>query len=291
MKNLFYLLILFSSFACKKRASLKEELQDIINDKKAKVGIVVLNLQTDETTEINGNEQFPMQSVFKYHVAVKVLDEVDNNKWSLSDSIAIKAEEILSDTWSPLRDEYGSQNIKLRLYSLIHFMVSKSDNNACDILLRRIGGPEAVNAYFKKLGFTDFNISFNEEDMHKEWENQYKNYSTPISFAKILTKFYLREYLSGDMHDFLFSQMANTNTGENRLKAGVPEGTTVAHKTGTSARNKNGLSAATNDAGFIILPDGKAYVVVVFITDSEETDEVNEEIIAEVARVVSSQKQ
>lgn len=96
----------------------------------------------------------------------------------------------------------------------------------------------------------------------------------------------MREYLSGDMHDFLWALMENSPTGANRIRKGLPEGAVLAHKTGTSGRNVDGISGATNDAGIIILPDGRAYVLVVFVSDSKESDEVNEELIAKIAELI-----
>ncbi len=290
MRIFLFTILALVGFSCKPKVTLKEQLQEIVAHKNAKVGIAILNLQTGETTEINGNDRFPMQSVFKYHIAAKALDDVDKGIWKLNEHIAVKATELLPNTWSPLREELGIKDTQIRLDTLIYNMVSNSDNNACDIILRRIGGPEAVNLYFKNMGIENLNIVFNEEDMQKEWGNQFENYSSPLAMVEVLDKFYNRKYLSGDQHNFLFAQLVNTTTGKNRLSAGVSSESTIAHKTGTSGRNSEGISAATNDAGFIILPDGKVYIVAVFVSDSKETDEINEKIIADVARVLSKIK-
>lgn len=290
MRIFLFTILILVGFSCRPKVTLKAQLQEIVADKNAKVGIAILNLQTGETTEINGNDRFPMQSVFKYHIAAKALDDVDKGIWKLNEHIAVKATEFLPNTWSPLREELGIKDTQIRLDTLIYNMVSNSDNNACDIVLRRIGGPEAVNLYFKKMGIKNLNIVYNEQDMQKEWRNQFENYSSPLAMVEVLDKFYNRKYLSGDQHNFLFAQLVNTTTGKNRLIAGVSSESTIAHKTGTSGRNSEGISAATNDAGFIILPDGKVYIVAVFVSDSKETDEVNEKIIADVARVLSNTK-
>lgn len=288
MKIIYALIIALCLLSCTRKDQLGDRLHAVIKDKKLRVGVAVLDMKTGELTEINGRENFPLQSVFKFHIAAKVLDDVDKGKLRLDQQIEIGASEILENLWSPLRDEHGKKDMSMRLDSLISYMVTVSDNSACDILLRRIGGPDSVNQYIRSLGITGTRIEVNEEDMQRDWETQFRNITTPVSMVETLKKFYLREFLSGNMHDFLWAQMANSSTGKKRLKAGIPAGATVAHKTGTSGRNAEGLSAATNDAGVILLPDGHAYIIAVFVTDSQESDEVNEKVIADIAKAVTA---
>lgn len=286
--KIIYALITLSLFSCARKEPLEDQLNALAKDKKLRVGVAVLDMQSGELTEINGREDFPLQSVFKFHIAAKVLDDVDKGKLRFNQQVEIGAAEILENTWSPLRDEHGKKALRMRLDSLLYYMVSLSDNNACDILLRRTGGPEAVNQYVRSLGISGTQIQVNEEQMHQDWETQFRNVATPVSVVEIFKKFYLREFLPGDMHDFLWAQMEHSPTGRKRLRGGVPEGAVVAHKTGTSGRNAEGLSAATNDAGIILLPDGRVYIVAVFVTGSQESDEVNEQVIAAVARAISA---
>ncbi len=288
MRKWYPFLIGLCLFSCTRKEALEDRVNALVKDKNLRVGVAVIDMETGVLTEVNGAENFPLQSVFKFHIAAKVLDEVDRGRLSLDQPIAVKAEEILENIWSPLRDEHGQKDLSMRLDSLVYYMVSLSDNNACDILLRRIGGPEAVNAHIRSLGISGTQIEVNEEEMHRDWEAQFRNIATPVSVAELLKKFYLREFLSGDMHNFLWSQMAHSPTGQKRLSAGVPEGTQVAHKTGTSGRNPEGMSAATHDAGILILPDGRSYIAVVFVADSYESDEVNEKIIADIAQAAIS---
>lgn len=287
MKNLLLIFGLFFIFSCSTKPSLEDKIKAVLEDKKAKVGVAILDFQDGSITEFNGNDSFPLQSVFKFHIAAKVLDLVDKDSWQLDSSIAIKASEITENIYSPLREEHGIKDMNMRLDSLIYYMVSMSDNVSCDVLLRRIGGPEAVNSYFKEVGISGTQIQINEEEMQKEWEPQFKNVATPLSVLQTLHKFYLREYLSGTSHDFLWAMMENSKTGAKRIKAGVPKGSSVVHKTGSGGRNDKGISSATNDAAIITLPNGNKYILVVFVGESSETDEVNEKIIADIAATVS----
>ena len=63
----------------------------------------------------------------------------------------------------------------------------------------------------------------------------------------------------------------------------LPDGTVVAHKTGTS-QTVNGVTAATNDVGLVTLPNGQHLAIAVFVSDSTANDTIREEVIAKVAR-------
>ena len=51
-------------------------------------------------------------------------------------------------------------------------------------------------------------------------------------------------------------------------------------------RNADGMKTADNDAGLVILPDGRKYYIAAFVMDSYETDEDNANIIARTSRMV-----
>ena len=73
--------------------------------------------------------------------------------------------------------------------------------------------------------------------------------------------------------------------GKNRIKGQLPTGTLVAHKTGTSDTNEQGVTAAVNDIGIVTLPNGKHFAISVFISNSKEDNETNEKIISGIAKL------
>ena len=79
--------------------------------------------------------------------------------------------------------------------------------------------------------------------------------------------------------------MTETSTGPKRIKGQLPPGTLVAHKTGTSATNEKGITAAVNDIGIVTLPNGTHFVISVFVSNSKENDETNEKIIADITKL------
>ena len=79
--------------------------------------------------------------------------------------------------------------------------------------------------------------------------------------------------------------MKSSKTGRKTIKAGVPEDTVVAHKTGSSGKNNVGLTGAQNDIGIVFLPDGSHYYLSVLVSDSTEEKSEIKRIISQISRL------
>lgn len=266
--------------------SLRTRIEYIVGHADGNVGVAILGLENDDTLTINGDGRFPMQSVYKFPLALAVLSQVDKGILSLDQRIHIKKDGLLPNTWSPLRKKYPHGNVSITIDELLTYTVSESDNNGCDVLFRLIGGPETVNRYIHNLGVTNIAIAATEEEMHKDWMVQYSNWSSPAAMGQLLYMFYHDKILSTKSREYLWQLMSRTNTGPGRLKGLLPEGTIVAHKTGSSGANENGLVAATNDVGIVSLPNGKHLVIAVFVSNATTTEKACELIIAEIAKAL-----
>lgn len=288
MTRAFYLtgigFFLFISNSFSQINLLRQEIENITTAKKAHIGVAVYGIETNDTLSFNGEEHFPMQSVFKFHIALAVLHQVDQGKLSLDQKIFIKKSELPAGTWSPLQKEYPEGNVTLSLRKILLYTVSQSDNNGCDILLRILGGPKFVNDYIHSIGIKDVSIKASEKEMHKAWNVQFSNWTTPICATKLLLKFYEGKILSQKSEDFLMQIMKGTSTGGKRIRGLLPPGTIVAHKTGTSDTNVEGITAAINDIGIVTLPGGKHFAISIFVSNSKENEEENEKIIANISK-------
>ncbi len=262
---------------------LRKELNQIIAKNNATVGIAIKEVESKDTLSINGNMKMPMMSVFKFHIALAVLNEVDKGKLSLNQKFFIKKEDLKDDTWSPIREEFPNGNMDLTLDQLLRYTVSQSDNNGCDILLELIGGTQTVQKFINKVGIKDFVIKMNEDQM-RTWENLYINTTTPIATTDLLDKFYKGKVLKKATTKYLYQLMVECSRGTTWMKAGLPEGTELAHRTGLSGTNENNLRAAMNDVGIIKLPNGKHLILSIYLKNITESREDTEKIIAEITK-------
>jgi beta-lactamase class A len=263
---------------------LRDRLEQISQAAQGRVGITATVLETGETVTVNGDQQFPMQSVYKFPIAMAVLAQVDKGKLKLDQKIQIEASDIVQD--SRILDE-NSQGREYSLAELLQYMVSESDSTACDALLRLIGEPQRATKYLRDLGVDDIVIANTENEIQfaQDPSLQYRNYATPDAAVNLLRAFHQGRGLSESSQTLLRQWMTKTSTGSNRIKARLPEGTVVAHKTGTSA-TIDGVTAATNDVGLVTLPDGRHLAIAVFVSDSTANNAIREEVIAKVTRAV-----
>ncbi|WP_052345936.1 serine hydrolase [Hymenobacter swuensis] len=137
-----------------------------------------------------------------------------------------------------------------------------------DKFLQLVGGPAKLMAYIRQLGITPFVVEVSEAEMAAAWANQYRNWSYPSAQLDLLSQVGRRTALSKASSKLLWQLLLDTSVGPQRLKGLLPAGTPVAHRTGTSATNAQGLSPALNDVGIIVLPNGQHVALAVFVTDS-----------------------
>lgn len=163
-------------------------LAEVSKGKQAKVAYSVLGIEKNFNIKNNlANQHLPMLSVFKFHLALATLHLVDEGKLNLDQKIFIKKEELLPDTWSPLRDQRPEGNYEMPLGELIKWTVAQSDNNGCDIILRLIGGPQVVQDFMVSKGVKDIQIKYNEEEFSKLGQQSlYENYTTTQSLVYLL---------------------------------------------------------------------------------------------------------
>lgn len=285
-KQLALLFLVFSLFFPAQNISLKKQIKELIKSQNATVAVSVLDFGTHKSIDINGNKQLPLLSVFKFHIALAVLDQVDQGILNLDQNIYIKKEELLEDTYSPFRNDYPQGNVEKPLRELITYMVSKSDNNITDVLINLAGGTPAIQKTINRKGIKDVNIEADEAVMHENWENLYLNKSSTNSLNYSLQKLYDGQLLPKNSTNFLLKTMLETTTGANKLVAQLPTGTPVAHKTGSSGKNTAGLTAAENDMGIITAANGQTYAISILISDSTETEVTNTKLIADISKLV-----
>jgi beta-lactamase class A len=282
------LLLLLSFNAVKAQDPLREKIAQLAKPANGIVGVSVLGLESRDTLNYNGNARLVMHSVMKFPIAMTALHLVDSGVLTLNQTIHIKKNDLPETAVSPLRDKYPNGDADVTISELLSDMVSYSDNDACDILLKKIGGPQQVMSYLHSIKIRGINVATNEagQNVPGAWEVQYTNWCKPADMIKLLDVFYTGKALSAESKAILYKIMTETSTGPHRIKGMLPTGTIVAHKTGSSGTNEAGLSPATNDVGIITLPNGKHLAIAIFICNSTADLATREAIIAKIAKAV-----
>ncbi len=276
-------IIIFLSAICWADSSVVlKEIQSSAANKKLTLAFSIYDFQTGQQIGQNESMQSPMQSVFKLPIGIMALDKVDKKELSLSQSIIFTKANLLPKTWSPIREKYPN-GTTLTLRETLDYTIAKSDNNSCDVLLEMLGGPKAVEAFFKSRGISGINVEVNEVQMNAKWENKRKNWITPKCTISLLQKIHRKELLSKEGYEKLWEIMTNTRTGS--FRRNIPESVIIGNKTGASG-HQNGESIATNDVGIMTLPNGRSIAFSIFVLNSHETAETNYDLIVDIAKII-----
>jgi beta-lactamase class A len=215
---------------------LEQQLRWLADANPGNVGIAALDLKTGEMVSILGDEPFPMASTVKVAVAANYLSQVEFGRRSLDDTI-------------------GGRSAR----SLMEAMLIHSDNRATDILMRDLGGPATLQKWLDQHQITGLRIDRNIASLLADRRDlrDVRDSSTPKAMVELLKRIDSGALLKPQSRNYLLDLMARCQTGKNRIRGLLPEGTLVQHKTGT-------LSNYASDVGFITLPNGHRIAVAMF---------------------------
>ncbi|MHB1169879.1 MAG: class A beta-lactamase [Longimicrobiales bacterium] len=296
-------------------ARLGAEIERIAADLNGTLGVGALHLETGRAVYLNGNDAFPMASTFKVPIAVQLLAMVDAGELRLDSMIALQPGDLHPGS-GVLTDLFDDPGVSLSIHNLLELMLLISDNSATDVLLRTVGGADAVNARTASLGVqgvrvdrptvgligdwvgvrgipADYDISMDEyrelaratpaavrDSARAAFDSDPRDTSTPAGMVALLERVAAGAALSEESAALLLDIMTRSTTGGARIKGHLPEHVEVAHKTGT-------IGGTTNDVGIITLPgDAGRIAIAMFVKGSPAPVEQREHTIAEASRAI-----
>lgn len=278
--SILVIFLIINSCATKNNENeLKNKIEKIISTENGDFGVSIID-ENNNIFEINGKKHYPLLSTFKFPIALTILHKVEKRELSMQQQIFIKKEELLENTWSPFKEKHPDGNISISLEEAINWMIVYSDNNLTDILLRLLGSTETVEKFIDDENFV---IKNNEDEMHRDWNSQFINKSTPNSFAQLLKKFSEGKILNSENTKWLYQSMVKSETGVKRLKGKLPN-VKIAQRAGTSFTNDEGITGAINNVGIMELPNNQKIYIAVFVHNTSEEFSKGEEIIADIAK-------
>jgi beta-lactamase class A len=283
-----------------------------------KVGIAVRDVQAGWTAEFNGDALLPQQSVSKLWVALATFDDIDRGHGALDNQVLIRKQD-LSVFHQPLRAKVDHDGYVASVEELLTLALAKSDNAAADILMRRAGGGEAVQHVIdqknlgairagteqrllqsKIAGMTwrpEYAIDWGFQYARAELPDEYRKArldayvadpedgASPAAIVAALARLKKGQLLSPASTERMLAIMSDTVTGRSRLRAGLPDGWAVAHKTGTG-QELNARVTGWNDVGLLTAPDGRTYAVAVMIGETTASAGARHALFQNVARAI-----
>ncbi|HEY1239949.1 MAG TPA: class A beta-lactamase [Bryobacteraceae bacterium] len=306
-----------SSAAAAAETDLVAQWRQIARSTDGTIGAAALHLSSGAHAALNGDDRFPLASVCKLPVAAHILAMVDEGRLRRDQEIEVLSLDIFP--WVSEIAKRWPQQKRFPLDEILELMVARSDNTGIETCFRIGGGAPALAARLKQWAVEGIRIDRGEEQIaldaveahypaREQWTSQMftrlisqatpasrkrgmeryltdpRDTATPNATVQLLARAFRGELLSKSSTSRLMQILKATVTAPARIKGLLPEGTVVAHKTGTWT-TVNGLNGATNDAGVIFLPEGAGLLAVaVYVKGSTRSEAAREQVIARIAR-------
>jgi beta-lactamase class A len=170
----------------------------------------------------------------------------------------------------------------MTITALCDAAMTLSDNTAANLLLRSIGGPAGVTAFARSMGDSMTRLDRIEPTMSEAVPGDARDTSTPLAMLTDLRSLAIGDALAPASRPRLVGWLVANQTGDQRLRAGLPKGWKIGDKTGS------GDHGTTNDLA-IAWPDGRAPVLVsVYLTGANGDDDARNATIAAVGKHVAA---
>ncbi|MCU1407125.1 MAG: class beta-lactamase, partial [Glaciihabitans sp.] len=242
----------------------------------SRLGVWALDTATGREVNHRSDERFAYASTYKALAAAAVLRTSDDAK--LAAPVPIDAADIVS--YSPVTSEYVG--VGLPLSTIAEAAVAQSDNTAGNLLLDALGGPDGLDAELALVGDTTTRVDRWEPELNTAVPGDLRDTSTPNALGEGLQAYLLGDELPADRRALLTKWMTGNSTGAALISAGVPEGWTVADKSGAA-------NYGTRNDIAVLWPPGRDPIVLAILSDRAAQDaEYSDAQVAEAAAVVTS---
>ena len=232
--------------------------------------IAAMDLNTQNYSTIHAEQPMKSASVIKAFIMAAVFDKL-----------------VYPNEGTSVSADYDNT-----LKSLLNSMITVSDNDAANELVRRLGGGDfqtgttVLNTFCQERNYTSTHLG--REFLATAPTDD--NYTSASDCCRLLSEIYNRTLVNADASaDMLALLQAQTRTS--KIPAGVPDNVTTANKTGELSDPGN-LGVVENDIS-IIFSKGHPYVLCVLsnnIQNNSSAQETISKISADVYKYMTSQQ-
>ncbi|MEN3953555.1 class A beta-lactamase [Iodidimonas sp. SYSU 1G8] len=244
-----------------------------------RLGVAALDTATGSRIDHRADERFPLCSTFKFLAAAYVLARVDAGDETLDRVLTYGKGDIVAHS-PATAPRLGTG---MTIGALCEATMTLSDNTAANLLLATFGGPEGLTRYLRSLGDDITRLDRIEPALNEATPGDPRDTTSPAAMLATMHRLLLGDALSPASRRMLTHWLVANQTGDNRIRAGVPAAWKVGDKTG------GGAYGTTNDIS-ILWPQGRAPVLLaVYLTETNAAAADREATIAQVARTISKE--
>ncbi|MEW2292942.1 class A beta-lactamase [Streptomyces sp. NPDC006743] len=253
-----------------------DELRALEERYAARLGLHARNVRTGQVLAHRAGERFALCSTFKVFAAAAVLR--NHGRCAPLDKVVhYPAMDIVDN--SPVTKEHVDSGMTVG--ELCAAAIQYSDNTAGNLLLREVGGPGGLTAFFRSLDDRVSRLDRWETDLNTALPGDPRDTTTPEALAASLERVTLGRALAGGDREQLITWMKGNTTSAERFRKGLPKGWVIGDKTGT------GDYASANDIGVAWTTRGTPVVLAVLTSKPVKDAAVDNDLIAGAAGVVA----
>ncbi len=258
--------------------SIQKKLADLEAQSGGRLGISAINTANNIRIQYRADERFPFCSTSKVIVVSAILKESETKPDMLQKQISYSQEDVDKSGYAPITKQHINDGMSIN--ELCKAAMEYSDNTAMNLLIKKLGGTEAVTSYARSINDHTFRLDRWEPELNTAIPGDMRDTTTPNAMADSLKQLALGDSLGLPQREQLQTWLKNNTTGDARIRAGVPKGWIVGDKTGT------GSYGTTNDIAIIWPPNCAPIVMVVYLTQKQKDAVKRDEIIASATRLV-----
>jgi beta-lactamase class A len=241
-----------------------------------RLGVAIHDTGGGRRAAHRGDERFLMCSTFKLLLAAAVLERVDRGEEKLDRRIVFGKDVLLE--WAPVTSKHAGPP-GMTMSALCEAAITLSDNTAANLLLKQVGGPQAVTALARSLGDPLTRLDRTEPTLNRHDGD--KDTTTPAAMLGDVHKLLLGDALSDASRERLTNWLLANQTGGDSLRAGLPSDWREGDKTGSG-------DTATNDVAILWPPQPKPVLVAAYYENANASGKDRHAVLAEVGRIVAS---
>jgi beta-lactamase class A len=257
--------------------ALEEPIRGLERRSGGRLGVALLDTGSGRRFAWRGDERFPLCSTFKFLLAADLLRRADGGQERLDRRLPIRAVRMGNSPFSKSRVGHDAS-----LRELCRASIELSDNEAANLLLPLIGGPAGLTRFARAIGDPVTRLDRVEPAMSEAVAGDVRDTSSPNAMAANFQRILLGPVLRPASRVVLTGWLTEVRTGEMRLKAGLPLGWRIGHKTGT------GPHGTANDVAIVWPGRRPPFILATYLTGSTLDDDGQNAVLADVARAVAT---
>lgn len=277
-KRLFIIFMTSIVFSSCHAGNIVTELEKLESTAGGRLGVYAVNTANNQQIHYRAEERFPFCSTSKVIAVSAILKNSEKNPSLLSEPVKYTQKDLDMGGYSPITQKYLGHGMTIE--ELCKATLEYSDNTAMNLLIKKLGGPQAVTAFARSIQDNFFRLDRWEPELNTAIPGDERDTTTPSAMGKSLQKLTLGNALPSAQRKKLVTWLKNNTTGDHRIRAGVPKTWIVGDKTGT------GSYGTTNDIAIIWPPNSAPIIMVIYFTQDKKPAAPNDDVISSATRLL-----